>query len=308
LFKLQVSGDMYVQSNLVCHRINIKPTDDTFFSSGNSVRGFLKISSENTNDLYANGLLVSNSNTLLTSHAIIGASVEANGGSPWLSLDVKNASGWSIGVDNTDSQKLKIKNSTSFDANEFMCVTSDGRVGIGTSTPNASLQVYGSLSKTTGTFDIKHPDPEKQMQGYRLRHSFVESPTSGDNIYRYSIATKNKQATVQLPSYFKFLNDMPQVWVSAEDVMGFGKGKVDASSSFVNIDVSIDGTYNVLIIGTRKYEIAKKQWKGVEVEKKIIDLRKKIKDQLGESVKADALIVLDKFNKERLKKNGSKIN
>jgi len=48
--------------------------------------------------------------------------------------------------------------------------------------------------------------------------------------------------------------------------------------------------------------------KGVEVEKKIIDLRKKIKDQLGESVKADALIVLDKFNKERLEKNGSKIN
>jgi hypothetical protein len=41
----------------------------------------------------------------------------------------------------------------------------------------------------------------------------------------------------------------------------------------ITIFADKDLTYNVLIIGTRKDEIAKKQWKGVEVEKNDIEKR-----------------------------------
>jgi hypothetical protein len=59
-----------------------------------------------------------------------------------------------------------------------------GSVGIGTNLPTATLQVVGSLAKSSGTFDIPHPlypDTDK-----RLVHSFIEGPRC-DLIYRGKI-------------------------------------------------------------------------------------------------------------------------
>ena len=46
--------------------------------------------------------------------------------------------------------------------------------------------VCGSLSKASGCFSIAHPDPAKNST-HKLQHSFVESPTEGDNIYRWQV-------------------------------------------------------------------------------------------------------------------------
>ena len=93
--------------------------------------------------------------------------------------------------------------------------TSSTNVGIGTTTPQYTLDVNGnanfsgnvsiggSLSKGSGSFKIDHPlDPANKY----LYHSFVESPDMM-NVYNGNVVTdKNGKATVVLPEYFEALN------------------------------------------------------------------------------------------------------
>lgn len=130
-----------------------------------------------------------------------------------------------------------------------------------------NLNVGGTISKGGGSFDIEHPDPSKEM-GWILRHSFVESPTRGDNIYRYNITTtsENLQSTINLPDYYKHLNENSQVWVSPTNCFGVGYGTINEELTQVTITTNIAGNYNVLLIGTRKDKLAKDYWdtKGIE--------------------------------------------
>lgn len=93
--------------------------------------------------------------------------------------------------------------------------TSSTNVGIGTTTPQYTLDVNGnanfsgnvsiggSLSKGSGSFKIDHPlDPANKY----LYHSFVESPDMM-NVYNGNVVTdKIGKATVVLPEYFEALN------------------------------------------------------------------------------------------------------
>lgn len=126
------------------------------------------------------------------------------------------------------------------------------------------LDVTGVLSKGGGSFLIPHPDPTKEA--WKLRHCFIETPSRGDNIYRYLVDTVNLSATIALPSYFKYLNENTQCLISAEDVLGYGKAKVDAFLENVNVTVNVDGRYSVLVIGTRKDELMCTYWDEYEAE------------------------------------------
>ena len=127
-----------------------------------------------------------------------------------------------------------------------------------------SVSIGGTLRKATGTFDIAHPQPSKKAQGYRLRHGFVESPTGGDNIYRYQQDSTNGTITITLPEYYAYLNKDSQVFITAVNVMGYGMGRVEVDPTtniaVVHCRVSTNGLYNVLIIGTRKDEDVQKYW------------------------------------------------
>ena len=123
--------------------------------------------------------------------------------------------------------------------------------------------VCGTLYKTAGSFKISHPDPIKEQAGETLRHSFVESATAGDNIYRYSVTTSNGVATLELPDYYKFLNENDQVWVSPVGHFGSAYGVVNADQTAVDLVSNADGEYNVLIIGTRKDKAAVDAWAGI---------------------------------------------
>jgi hypothetical protein len=138
-------------------------------------------------------------------------------------------------------------------------VISGSKVGIGLATPlsNKSLsisgdaQVLGSFTKASGTFLIDHPDPAKP--GWKLQHSFVESPTVGDNIYRYVIYIDNTlSGSIELPSYWKFLNENPQIWISPVKHFGAAYGEINEEVSGMNVYANKVGKYNVLLIGTRK--------------------------------------------------------
>ena len=119
------------------------------------------------------------------------------------------------------------------------------------------------LIRSMGSFKIDHPDPSKEST-HNLFHSFVESPTEGDNLYRYQVETKENRAVIVLPSYFKYLNTNEMIWVSP--VSSFGRGYAIMSDDQVTVDIVVDqdGKYNVLIVATRKDADAKRYWNGVE--------------------------------------------
>ena len=137
-------------------------------------------------------------------------------------------------------------------SDSFVCALT-GNFGVGTSSPTAKCHVNGSLSKTSGSFDIKHPDPAMH-ETHRLRHCFVESPTAGDNLYRYRVAPTEagETLTLALPGYWRHLNENPQVWISAEGHFGRAYGRVDGELATLSVTCETPGVYNVLLIGTRK--------------------------------------------------------
>ena len=132
---------------------------------------------------------------------------------------------------------------------------------LGTSTSNTSY--FCAIAKTFSTFRIHHPDPEKSATHY-LFHTNVESPTEGDNIYRYEVETKNGKAEINLPSYYKWLNKNDQVWVSPKQNFGNAYGVINAEQTKVEIYSDVDSEFYVLLIGTRKDEDGVKFWKGAE--------------------------------------------
>lgn len=126
------------------------------------------------------------------------------------------------------------------------------------------LRIDGALSKASGTFDIPHPDPDKNADGVRLRHSLVESPTRGDNLYRFAVRVTAEQVgqeiAVELPDYWPWLNEDGQCWCSPVRHFGVAWAEVRGDGSAFVLAGNAAGWYNVLIVGTRKDAAAVRGW------------------------------------------------
>jgi hypothetical protein len=134
---------------------------------------------------------------------------------------------------------------------ERLTIKGNGDVGIGTTSPTARLHVNGSLSKTSGSFDIPHPDPAL-TETHRLRHCFVEAPTRGENIYRFSVeAEAADEVTLPLPGYWRHLNENPQVWISPNGHFGRAHGRVTADGAELVVTTDAPGRYDILLVATR---------------------------------------------------------
>jgi hypothetical protein len=101
--------------------------------------------------------------------------------------------------------------------NDILVIRGNGRVGIGKTTPNATLDVSGStiisgnlnvtgtLTATTKSFDIVHP----LNSNMRLRYGSLEGPENG--VY---VRGKTKEKTIQLPEYWTNLVDETTITVN----------------------------------------------------------------------------------------------
>ena len=130
-----------------------------------------------------------------------------------------------------------------------------------------NLCVAGNFTATgTKSFKIKHPNKEKENTHY-LVHSVIETPTAGDNLYRYIVESDGIESVkIMLPDYFGYLNKDIQIWVNSSDNFGNGYGVIDKELKIVEVFTNVKGYYNVLIIGTRK-DKGVSEWKGPEIEK-----------------------------------------
>jgi len=146
------------------------------------------------------------------------------------------------------------------EGNEFTVIGGNNISVSGSYTQQAH---FNAISKVTNNFKISHPDPTKCSTHF-LTHSTMETPTAGDNIYRYEVETVSCKASFELPSYYKFLNENDQVWITPKDHHGKAWACVTNDQTKVCVNSDTDGKYYVLVIGTRKDECAIGSWQGVE--------------------------------------------
>lgn len=128
---------------------------------------------------------------------------------------------------------------------------------------SGSFTFTGSVSKSSGSFRIVHPNPAKS-ETKDLWHSFVESPNEGDNLYRFSLDVTGCRGVITLPNYYRHLNKNDQIWVSPVGHFGAAYGTVTENQECAVICTNSDGCYNVLLVGTRKDRAATHAWKGTE--------------------------------------------
>lgn len=129
---------------------------------------------------------------------------------------------------------------------------------------SANYTFYANeLKKSSGTFSIPHPDPSKR-DIYLLEHSFVEAPTEGDNLYKFRIEASSCQATLELPSYYKFLNRNTHVHTTPIGHFGHAYGELTPDEKCILFQTTQDGEYDVILIGTRKDYQALETWRGPE--------------------------------------------
>lgn len=121
--------------------------------------------------------IYNNNSASTTAHST--ATIRTNGsgsGNPYLSFDINGVRGYSMGIDNADADKFKFHTNWSLNnANTpVLTITSDNRVGIGTTTPAVPLHVASVVSQYVSVY------------GYLSQSTAAGSYTANTNV-NYSI-------------------------------------------------------------------------------------------------------------------------
>jgi hypothetical protein len=147
----------------------------------------------------------------------------------------------------------------------FLNIIEDNNGGTSTLYVQGDVNITGNLEKGSGSFLIPHPDPSKNST-HMLRHCFVEAPTRGDNLYRWTLTTTNRVAEQALPAYSPFLNEGWKFYVNPVNSLGRGYVVLADDERSFRLIVSEDGDYHVLGLATRKDAAAKAFFDGKGVE------------------------------------------
>ncbi len=80
-----------------------------------------------------------------------GGASASTAGDPYLNWQVSGITGWSMGIDNSDGDKLKVFHTGDFTGTPVMTWDTTNNVGIGSTTPSYKLDVSGSFRASSGT-------------------------------------------------------------------------------------------------------------------------------------------------------------
>ena len=168
----------------------------------------------------------------------------SSAGDAYISFDIKNEAGWAWGVDNDDSNKMKLgTNWDSVSTNTKMTIDTSGKVGIGTTSPNAELDVNGHIhcnSIQTGTSRYEQHLVKSNL--IRLRFtSGASTPTtqSAMDTYFESLSSGTKSLSRPRLAANNSLNTFADTFegylkVTTAGTHYFGLNSDDASDMYIN--------------------------------------------------------------------------
>jgi hypothetical protein len=236
-----VSDMFVVDAGANC--VNIGAVGSTTTNYSLFVRG--NNAESGTNTYYVQKIGASNYSDAGQYTALIGLGVEPN--AAWS----KGAIGWrrSASYDRGDMVFL-VNNAT----NTSTASNSDERMRIN----SAGVVITGNLAKSSGSFRIDHPLPEKSAT-HNLVHSFVEAPQA-DNIYRGKIDLVAGQATANIDTVagmtdgtFAALNREIQCFTSNETGWTAVRGSVSGNILTIEAqDNTCTDTVSWLVVGERQ--------------------------------------------------------
>jgi len=126
------------------------------------------------------------------------------------------------------------------DGSQLMVIKGTGNVGIGTTNPSYKLQVVGSFSATTKSFDIEHPT----KLGKRLVYGSLESPYHGVRLTGKGKLIKGK-GVIQLPDYINSLVDFDNANVQITNIKhnkAIYVDNIDEKNNIINVVAKIPKT------------------------------------------------------------------
>lgn len=246
---------LHIQADAPNIWVNAIGAGEPSFNGGRSSNGGLLLTARamNTSSKYTPAIMFGSTDTdFVTNTPRIGAAIVAEASEPFSSDTSGNMhlSFWT-----------RDGSTTNQNAAERMRITSDGNVGIGTSSPSERLSVTGnvtisgSLSKGSGSFRIDHP---LKPDTHHLVHSFIEGPQA-DNIYRGKTALVDGAATVNLDEAarmtegtFVALNGNIQCFTTNETGWTAVRGTVSGNILAIEAqDQACTDTVSWLVIGER---------------------------------------------------------
>jgi hypothetical protein len=137
---------------------------------GNTVVPSLYINNTNSSSTTAHSIL-----TLRTNNS--------GGGNPYLSFDINSVKGYSMGIDNADGDKFKFHNNWNFNNSNapIITITSENRVGIGTTSPEVPLHVSSSVTQYVNVYGYLN---QNQAQGAYVANTNVNYSIQTDGRIR----------------------------------------------------------------------------------------------------------------------------
>ena len=137
-----------------------------------------------------------------------------SGADPYINFLANNAQHWSLGVDDSDSDKFKLSEHSALGTNDYFVVDTSGKVGIGTDSPssytygsNLAIKNTGSVgitiqSDTTGASAIQFADGDSGAAQYRGGIDYYHSANVNGAAYysRMDLRTNGAQRITILGS------------------------------------------------------------------------------------------------------------